>query len=152
MHVRLPAGTQPELPDGPSGLDGAAAIGPRLAKAAAAVEVDGELRDLRLPLPDGGSLRILTVGEAAALPVLRHSTAHVMAQAVQQLWPGTKVAIGPSIDNGFYYDFGFAEPIHEDDLARIKNEMRRILKKGPFSFERQHTTRGDAIERFREEG
>jgi threonyl-tRNA synthetase len=152
MHVTLPDGTQLELPDGASGLDAAAAIGPRLAKAAAAVEVDGELRDLRLPLPDGASLKILTVGEAGALPVLRHSTAHVMAQAVQQLWPGTKVAIGPAIENGFYYDFAFPEPIHEDDLRRVEDEMRRILKKGPFSFERQHTTRGDAVERFRKEG
>src|SRR3954468_31428 len=146
MHVTLPDGTQLELPDGASGLDAAAKIGPRLAKAAAAVEVDGELRDLRLALPDGASLRILTVGEADALPVLRHSTAHVMAQAVQQLWPGTKVAIGPAIENGFYYDFEFPEPISEDDLAKVEDQMRRILKHGPYTFERQHTTRADAVE------
>src|SRR3954452_25212446 len=113
VHVKLPDGTQLELPDGASGLDAAAAIGPRLAKAAAAVEVDGDLRDLRLPLPEGAAVRILTVGEEHALPVLRHSTAHVMAQALQQLWPGTKVALGPPIENDFYYDFEFPEPIHE---------------------------------------
>src|SRR4051794_5530913 len=152
MHVRLPDGTQLELPDGASGLDAAAAIGPRLAKAAAAVEVDGELRDLRLPLPEGAALRILTVGDEDALPVLRHSTAHVMAQAVQQLWPGTKVAIGPPIENGFYYDFEFPEPIHEDDLARIEDRMRRILKSGPYPFERQRVSRADAVDRFRGEG
>src|SRR3954452_24907686 len=121
MHVTLPDGTQLELPDGASGLDAAAAIGPRLAKSAAAVEVDGELRDLRLPLADGDRLRILTVGDDAALPVLRHSTAHVMAEAVTRLWPGAKVAIGPAIENGFYYDFDFPEPVHEDDLRRIED-------------------------------
>src|SRR5689334_20041655 len=123
MHVTLPDGTQLELPEGASGLDAAAAIGPRLAKAAAAVTVDGELRDLRLPLPDGADLRILTVGDDQALPVLRHSTAHVMAEAVQQLWPGTKVAIGPAIDNGFYYDFEFPAPIGDEDLAKIEEQM-----------------------------
>src|SRR3954462_13225667 len=111
MHVTLPDGTRLELPDGASGLDAAAKIGPRLAKAAAAVEVDGELRDLRLTLPDGASLRILTAGDDDALPVRRHSTAHLMAEAVQRLWPGTRVAIGPAIENGFYYDFDFPDPV-----------------------------------------
>src|SRR4051795_13765516 len=134
MHVTLPDGTRLELEDGASGLDAAQAIGPRLAKAAAAVEVDGELRDLRLPLPDGARLRILTTHDEDALPVLRHSTAHLMAEAVQRLWPGTRVAIGPAIDNGFYYDFEFDAPIHEADLARIEDEMRRILKAGPHAF------------------
>src|SRR3979409_1438154 len=97
----LPDGNQLELPAGASGLDAARAIGPRLADATAAVEVDGELRDLRLPLPETSHLRILRVGDAEALAVLRHSTAHVLAEAVQHLWPGTKVAIGPATDAGF---------------------------------------------------
>ena len=83
------------------------------------------MRDLRLPLPDGAHLRILRVGDDEALPVLRHSTAHVLAEAVKNLWPGTKVAIGPAIEDGFYYDFDFAEPPGEGDLARIEDEMRR---------------------------
>ena len=92
-----------------------------------AVDVDGELRDLRLPLSDGEHVRILTDRDDEALAVLRHSTAHVMAEAVLHLWPGTKVAIGPAIADGFYYDFEFPEPISADDLERIEAEMRRIL-------------------------
>jgi threonyl-tRNA synthetase len=152
MQVTLPNGDLLELRDGATGLEAAEAIGPRLARDAAAVEVDGELRDLRLPLPDGARLRILTVGDEAALPVLRHSTGHVMAEAVQHLWPGTRVAIGPAIENGFYYDFEFPRPIGEADLARIEEEMRRILASGPHPFERSETTREQAVERFRAEG
>ncbi len=128
MHVKLPDGTAIELVDGATGLDAAQAIGPRLAQAAVAVEVGGELRDLRLPLADGDSVRVLTARDPEALAVLRHSTAHVMAEAVLHLWPGTKVAIGPAIADGFYYDFEFPEPVSADDLDRIDAEMRRILK------------------------
>jgi threonyl-tRNA synthetase len=148
----LPDGNELDLPEGASGLDAARAIGPRLADATAAVEVDGELRDLRLPLPDGAHLRILRVGDKEALAVLRHSTAHVLAEAVQHLWPGTKVAIGPAIDDGFYYDFEFSEPPSESDLARIEDEMRAILARGPHAFERVDTTRKEAVERFNAEG
>ena len=115
------------FPDGASGLDAAAAVGPRLAKAAVAVQVDGEVRDLRLPLRDGESVRIITDRDPEALAVLRHSTAHVMAQAVLHLWPDTKIAIGPAIADGFYYDFEFPQPLGADDLERIEAEMRRIL-------------------------
>ncbi len=128
MHVNLPDGTAIELVDGATGLDAALAIGPRLAQAAVAVEVGGELRDLRLPLADGDSVRVLTARDPEALAVLRHSTAHVMAEAVLHLWPDTKVAIGPAIADGFYYDFEFPEPVSADDLDRIDAEMRRILK------------------------
>src|SRR6185312_15792251 len=152
MHVTLPDGTELALDDGATGLDAARAIGPRLADATAAVEVDGELRDLRLPLTDGAKLRILRVGDDEALAVLRHSTAHVLAEAVQHLWPGTKVAIGPAIDDGFYYVFEFSEPPSESDLARIEDEMRAILARGPHAFERVDTTREEAVERFNAEG
>ncbi len=107
MKVTLPDGSGLDLPDGASGLDAAAAIGSRLAKAAVAVQVDGEVRDVRLPLHDGETLRILTDRDPEALAVLRHSTAHVMAQAVLHLWPEAKIAIGPAIADGFYYDFEF---------------------------------------------
>ena len=83
--------------------------------------------DLRLPVRDGETFRVLTDRDAAALAVLRHSTAHVMAQAVLHLWPDAKIAIGPAIADGFYYDFEFPEPISADDLGRIEEEMRRIL-------------------------
>jgi threonyl-tRNA synthetase len=127
MKVLLPDGTPLELAEGASGLDAAGAIGPRLARDAVAVEVAGELRDLRLPLSDGDRLRVLTARDPEALAVLRHSTAHVLAEAVLHLWPGTKVAIGPAIADGFYYDFEFPEPVSADDLGRIEEEMRRIL-------------------------
>src|SRR5205823_468844 len=99
----------------------------RLAKAAVALQVDGQVRDLRLPVHEGEQLRIITDRDPEALAVLRHSTAHVMAEAVLHLWPDTKVAIGPAIADGFYYDFEFAQPISSDDLERIEQEMRRIL-------------------------
>src|SRR5205807_1307146 len=114
MHVTLPDGTNLDLADGATGLDAAAAIGPRLAQAAVAVQVNGEVRDLRLPVADGEQVRILTDRDPEALAVLRHSTAHVMAEAVLHLWPDAKIAIGPAIADGFYYDFEFPEPISSD--------------------------------------
>ena len=148
MHVTLPDGARLELPPDATGLDAARAIGERLASATAAVKLDGTLQDLRLPLRDGAALEIVRAGDEDALPVLRHSTAHVLAEAVQSVFPGTKVTIGPAIADGFYYDFLFAEPPVEGDLARIENEMRRILKRGPHPIERSVTTREGAVERF----
>ena len=127
MQVLLPDGNPLELEDGATGLDAARAIGQRLARDTIAVEVDGELHDLRLPLPEGSRFRVLTARDPEALAVLRHSTAHVLAEAVTHLWPGVRVAIGPAIDDGFYYDFEFPEPVSADDLGRIEEEMRRIL-------------------------
>ena len=109
------------------------AIGPRLAKDAVLVRTPEGTRDLRLPLADGESIEILTTrdrDDPDALYVLRHSTAHVLAEAVRRLYPGVKVAIGPPIENGFYYDFEFPEPIHEADLERIEEEIRRELADG----------------------
>jgi threonyl-tRNA synthetase len=152
MQVTLPDGAKLDLPDGATGLDAARAIGPKLAEATAAVEVDGSLRDLRLPLADGARLRILRVGDDDALRVLRHSTAHVLAEAVKHLYPSAKIAIGPAIDDGFYYDFEFPEgPPGEADLERIEAEMRRILAAGPYPIERRLTTRDEAVARFRDE-
>ena len=151
MQVTLPDGNGLELPDGASGLDAAAAVGPRLAKAAVAVQVDGEVRDLRLPLRDGETVRIITDRDPEALAVLRHSTAHVMAQAVLHLWPEAKIAIGPAIADGFYYDFEFPEPIGPDDLERIEAEMRRILA-SPAEFVREDGVKKDELlSRFRTE-
>src|SRR6185437_9536228 len=108
MHVVLPDNSQLELPEGATGLDAARAIGPKLAEQAVVARVDGERRDLRLPLADGERLEILTTRnaeDADALYVLRHSSAHLLAEAVRRLYPGVKVAIGPPIVTGFYYDF-----------------------------------------------
>ena len=141
MHVTLPDGTLLELEDGASGLDAAAAIGPRLAQAAVAIAVGDEVRDLRLPLADGEQVRILTDRDPEALAVLRHSTAHVMAEAVLHLWPQAKVAIGPAIADGFYYDFEFPEPISSDDLQRIEQRCAASSPRSIRSCEATVSTR-----------
>ena len=133
MNVKLPDGSALELPEGASALDAARAIGPKLAEQAVLARVDGEPRDLRLPLRDGASLEILTTrnhDDPDALSVLRHSAAHLLAEAVRRLHPGVKVAIGPPIENGFYYDFEFPEPIREEDLAAIEAEIAREIGEG----------------------
>jgi len=151
VKVHLPDGTALELSDGATGLDCARAIGDRLAKVTAAVEVNGEVWDLRLPLPDGATINILRVGDEEALPILRHSTAHVLAEAAQNVFPGVKISIGPPIDNGFYYDFDFPETVGEADLLRIENEMRKILKQ-KHAFTRTTTDRDTIRQRFVDEG
>src|SRR3954470_7841432 len=107
MQVLLPDDSTLELPDGATGLDAARAIGPRLAEQAVLIRAGGEPRDLRLPLAAGERIQILTTrdtGDADALYVLRPSSAHLLAEAVRRLYPGVKIAIGPPIENGFYYD------------------------------------------------
>ena len=154
MNVTLPDGAVLELPDGATALDAARAIGPKLAEQAVLARVDGETRDLRLPLPDGARLELLTTRDRHdpdALAVLRHSAAHLLAEAVRRLHPGVKVAIGPPIENGFYYDFEFPEPIREEDLAAIEDEIRRELAEGR-SWERVEIGRDEARARFEAEG
>jgi threonyl-tRNA synthetase len=111
VKVVLPDGAELELPDGATGGDVAAAIGPGLAKAALAIRANGELRDLSAPVPDGAEIAIITDGAPDALELIRHDAAHVMATAVMELYPGTKISIGPPIDSGFYYDFEFPEDV-----------------------------------------
>jgi threonyl-tRNA synthetase len=153
MKVVLPDDSELELADGASGLDAAAAIGPRLAEQAVLVRSNGSVQDLRLPLRDGQHIQILTTRDAEdpdALAVLRHSSAHLLAEAVRRLYPGVKIAIGPPIENGFYYDFDFPEPIHEEDLARIEAEIRRELDEGR-EWSREEVPREEARERFQAE-
>jgi threonyl-tRNA synthetase len=154
MRVVLPDSSELELPEGATGLDAAAAIGPKLAKEAVLVRSNGRVQDLRLPLRDGQPIQILTTrdkDDPDALYVLRHSAAHLLAEAVRRLYPGVKIAIGPPIENGFYYDFEFPEPIGEDALERIEEEVRRELSEGR-SWEREEISRGEARERFEAEG
>jgi threonyl-tRNA synthetase len=154
MTVTLPDGAQLELPDGATGLDAARAIGPRLAEQAVLVRQDGEPQDLRLPLRDGASIQILTTRDRHdpdALAVLRHSAAHLLAEAARRLHPGTKVAIGPPIEDGFYYDFEFPEPIHDDDLAELEEEIRREIAEGR-TWDRFEVDRDDARRTFEAEG
>jgi threonyl-tRNA synthetase len=153
MKVVLPDSSELELPDGASGLDAARAIGPRLAEQAVLVRANGSTRDLRVPLADGEKIEILTTRDTAdedALAVLRHSTAHLLAEAVLRLHPGVKIAIGPPIADGFYYDFEFPQPIAESDLEAIEEEMRREITEGRF-WEREEIAREDAVARFEAE-
>ena len=150
MKVVLPNDTELELPDGASGLDAARAIGPKLAEQAVLVRANGETRDLRLPLADGERIQILTTRDTAdpdALYVLRHSAAHLLAEAVRRLYPGVKVAIGPPIETGFYYDFEFPEPIGEADLEAIEAELARETAEGR-EWTREELTRDEVRARF----
>ncbi len=153
ITVTLPDGSPLELPEGATGADAAAAIGPRLAKDALAVRVDGEVRDLARPLDDGERVEIVTPGGEGALEVLRHDAAHVLATAVLELWPGTKVSIGPPIADGFYYDFEFPDGFRpsEADLERIEERMAAHVE-ADEAFERSELPAGEAIELFLREG
>jgi len=151
IHVTLPDGSARTYPRGVTGAEVAASIGKGLAKAAFAVEVDGEIRDLSRPIDGDARVRILKTDDPDALPVLRHDAAHVMAEAVQDLYPGTQVTIGPAIENGFYYDFHREEPFTPDDLARIEARMAEIVK-ADKPFVRQEVSREDARRRFADMG
>src|SRR5881398_3412425 len=123
MKVVLPDNSELELPDGATGLDAARAIGPKLAEQAVLVRSNGHVKDLRLPLSDGEQNQILTTRDTDdpdALFVLRHSSAHLLAEAVRRLYPGVKIAIGPPIENGFYYDFDFPTPISRRSRPRCR--------------------------------
>ena len=164
LHVSLPDGSPLELADGATVRDAAAAIGPRLAKAAIAGRVtatgqgaadaagapSGRLVDLGAPLYEGDTVAIVTLkgDDPDAVDILRHSTSHIMAQAVLRLFPGTKYAIGPTIENGFYYDFQFPEPITDADLAAIEKEMAKIVSQNQ-EVARQELPRDEALAVFR---
>ncbi len=148
ITVVLPDGAHRALPAGARAADLAAALGARLAKAAVAAEVDGVLVDLSTELSDGARVRIVTADSEDGRHVLRHSTAHVMAQAVCALWPGARYAIGPPIADGFYYDFELpgGEHFRDEDLARIDAEMRRIIAaRQPFTREECSIEQGLAL-------
>ncbi len=158
MQFELPNGDTLDLPDGATGLDAAAAIGPGLARAALAVKVDGELRDLDRPLPaaNGRPRRIEIVTDrsgADALWLIRHDAAHVLAESVLELYPGTKVSIGPPIEDGFYYDFEFPEGVSlsEDDLGAIEQRMAEHIGADEH-FACVEVPVGEALERFVKEG
>src|SRR6188508_944527 len=153
VKVVLPDQSELELPDGATGLDAARAIGPKLAEQAVLVRSNGTVRDLRLPVADGEKIQFLTTrdkDDPDALYVLRHSSAHLLAEAVRRLYPGVKIAIGPPIDNGFYYDFEFPEPIREEDLPRIEEEIKRELAEGR-EWKREEVSADEARLRFEAE-
>ena len=141
VTITLPDGGTVALPTGSTYAELAASIGPRLAKAVVAAEADGHAVDLACPLTDGSSVRLLTPDVPAGREVLRHSTAHVLAQAVLRLWPGAHYAIGPVIADGFYYDFALPGDARfsDDDLARIEATMREIIAEDQPFDRHEHT-------------
>jgi threonyl-tRNA synthetase len=149
INVSLPDGSQRTLPLGATALDLATSIGSRLAKAAVVALVDGEERDLGTPLDHGATVAIVTVDTEAGRHVLRHSTAHVLAQAVLELFPGAKFTIGPAIENGFYYDFELpgGATFSDDDLAAVENKMRAIIA-ADQPFVRSEMSPAAALELF----
>src|SRR5919112_3892509 len=152
MHAVLPDGTRKELEDGATGADLAGSIGAGLARAALAVKVDGEVRDLARPLADGATVEIVTDRSPDSLDLIRHDTAHVLAAAVMELYPGVKISIGPPIENGFYYDFEFPEgvSISEADFPAIEARMaEHIAADEPFA--REDVAPDQALERFQGE-
>jgi threonyl-tRNA synthetase len=153
VNVTLPDGTELELPDGATGADAAAAIGPGLARAALAVRQNGQVRDLARPLVPGEPVQILTAKTDGALDVIRHDTAHVLAAAVMELYPGVKISIGPPIENGFYYDFEFPPgvTVSDADFERIEAKMREHIA-ADEEFVREDVSVAQALERFRADG
>jgi threonyl-tRNA synthetase len=147
MKVVLPDGSELDVIDGATAVAVAEAIGPRLAKAAVAAKLGERVVDLSTPLYEGDHVAILTATSPEGLDVLRHSAAHLLAEAATSLFPGTKVAIGPSIKDGFYYDFEFSQPVGEDDLPKLTAEIERLLS-AASPFERREVSKDEALELF----
>ena len=152
MNITLPDGSIRKLKEGSTGLDLAMDIGPGLAKAAIAVTVNGDQKDLCDPIEGDAKVSIITVDSSEGLEIMRHTlTAQVLARAVKNLYPDTKLAIGPTIINGFYYDFEFAKPISPDDLQKIEKEMRKIIDI-KSSIRKTLHSKEDAIKVFKDKG
>ncbi len=151
VTIILPDGSRLAFDHPPTGREVARRISRSLEKAAVAVEVDGELRDLDRPIEGDAKVRVIRPEDPEALPLLRHDAAHVMAEAVQELFPGTQVTIGPAIDTGFYYDFARDQPFTPDDLARIEERMAEIVREDR-PFVREEVSREEARRRFAEMG
>ncbi|MBW3617249.1 MAG: threonine--tRNA ligase [Proteobacteria bacterium] len=147
IELTFPDGASRSFDPGVTGRAVAASIAPSLAKRAVLVKLDGELRDVERPIERGGRIEFLMRDAPEALPVLRHDASHVMAEAVQALFPGTQVTIGPPIEDGWYYDFARDEPFSAEDLPRIEAKMREIIARDA-KFAREVVAREDAIARF----
>ena len=148
--VTLPDGTEKSFPEGATAKDVAGSIGKGLQKAGIAARYNGELVDYTRPLDEDGAIEIITKDDAEALDILRHSAAHIMAQAIRRLHPDVKFGVGPTIENGFYYDTDMEEQLTEDELPKIEKEMMEIVKAN-YPFERREVTRKEAVEIFRED-
>jgi threonyl-tRNA synthetase len=151
IRVSLPDGSEKELNQGATVYDLAASIGTGLAKASIAAKVDGRLVDLNSELPDGSKVEIITEKSPEALEIVRHSTSHLMAQAVKEIFPEAKVTIGPAIENGFYYDFDVEAPFSPEDLEKIEAKMKELAKAN-LKLERKVIDKDEAIKLFRDMG
>ncbi|MGB4058503.1 MAG: threonine--tRNA ligase [Alphaproteobacteria bacterium] len=151
VNITLPDGSVRSYASGVTGMEIADSISKSLGKASVGVRINGELSDLSLPIVLDAKIEIVRRQDAAALEMIRHDAAHVMAEAVQKLFPGTQVTIGPSIENGFYYDFARNEPFSTEDLAAIEKEMRKIIERGA-AFVREVWPRDEAIKYFKNKG
>jgi threonyl-tRNA synthetase len=151
LRLTLPDGSVKEFPAPVTGLELAQSIGAGLAKAALAVKLDGELRDLLRPITNDAKVEIITRKSPEALELIRHDTAHILAEAVQELFPGTQVTIGPTIENGFYYDFARAEPFSTEDFPKIEAKMREIVARDE-KLAREEWDRDTAIKYFEAKG
>ncbi|WP_296814868.1 threonine--tRNA ligase [Brevundimonas sp.] len=151
IELIFPDGAKREYPAGSTARDVAASIAPSLAKRAALAELDGELRDLNRELEKGGRFRLIMRDDPEALETIRHDAAHVLAEAVQELFPGTQVTIGPSIEDGFYYDFARDEPFSIDDFPKIEAKMREIVDRDA-PIVREVWDRHEAVAHFEKVG
>ena len=149
--ITLPDGNNLSFPDKVTGLDVAEKISKSLAKQAMVISVDGDLKDLDFLIEKDCSIKIFTSKNPEGLETIRHDTAHILAMAVQELFPGTQVTIGPVIENGFYYDFARKEPFTEDDLEKIENKMKEIVDRNEIT-KREVWERNKAISHFKEKG
>ena len=147
LRVTLPDGRPVELPAGTTAADLAAQIGPGLARAALAAVVNGETVDLDRPLPDDAQVRLLTARDPEALPVLRHSAAHVLATAVREIVPSAGIGFGPAIDDGFYYDFDVPEPFTPEQVKAVEAKMAEVAR-AAHPFERRVVTKAEARDLF----
>src|SRR6266851_2456875 len=151
IDLKFPDGAARSFEDGATGRAVAASISPSLEKRALLVKLDGELIDLDRPLPHGGAIEIVTREAPEALDTIRHDTAHVLAEAVQERFPGTQVTIGPNIEDGFYYDFARNEPFSTDDFPKIEARMREIVARDE-KISREVWDRAEAIKHFKDIG
>lgn len=151
IKITLPDGAVRDYAAGITGMDIAESISKSLAKACVAIKINGELSDLSLPISEDASISLVKRDDDEALEMIRHDAAHVMAEAVQKLFPGTQVTIGPSIENGFYYDFARNEPFSTEDFAAIEKEMRKIVERNS-AFVREIWDRDTALKYFRDKG
>ncbi len=150
-NIQLPDGSERQFDNAVSGLDIALSIGKGLARDAVAARVNGELWDLTRPIEDDASIEIVTRDSDDGLELLRHDAAHVMAEAVKELWPDTQVTIGPAIENGFYYDFAREVPFTEEDLEVISARMLEIVERDEEII-REVWDRDEAVRFFRDQG